>query len=122
MELVTSPGGAPRRGDVWWVELGPPRGSGPAGRRPAVVVSADRFNRSAISTVVIAAVTSNIRLAQAPGNVALPAGTAELDRDSVVNVAQLAAVDTRFLAARSGSLTEEQVSSLDRGLRLALDL
>lgn len=119
---MTLEAGSLRRGEVWWVELGPPRGSGPAGRRPAVVVSADRFNRSAVSTVVIAAVTSNTRLAEAPGNVVLPVGSAELDRESVVNVTQLAAVDSRYLASRSGSLTQPTLARLDAGLRLVLDL
>ncbi len=112
----------PRRGEVWWVELGSRRGSAPAGRRPAVVVSGDRFNDSALGTFVIAAITSNTRLARAPGNVALDAGEAALDRGSVVNVTQLAAVDRDVLVRRVGVLPGARLTQLDDGLRLSLDL
>ena len=71
--------------EIWWADLGPRQGSAPAWRRPVLIVSADAFNRSRIKTVTVAALTSNLRLAAAPGNVALAAGTAGLDRDCVVN-------------------------------------
>ncbi|MFL6262684.1 MAG: type II toxin-antitoxin system PemK/MazF family toxin [Thermoanaerobaculia bacterium] len=65
-----------RQGEVYWLQFGAPEGSEPAGRRPALVVQDDRFNRSAISTIVVAAVTSNLRLAAMPGNVRLRRGEA----------------------------------------------
>lgn len=111
-----------RRGELWWVDFAEPVGSAPGYRRPAVVVSADRFNRSRIATVIVAAVTSNTRLADAPGNVALPAGPSGLPKDSVVNVSQLLAVDRGLLDRRIGMLPSAQLAVLDRGLRLVLDL
>jgi mRNA interferase MazF len=57
-----------RQGDVIWFRF-EGKGSEPAGRRPALVIQDDRFNRSAIGTAVVAAITSNLRLAAMPGNV-----------------------------------------------------
>ena len=110
------------RGEVWWVDLGPRQGSAPAWRRPVVVVSADAFNRSRIKTVTAVTITSNLRLAGAPGNVALPAGSAGLDRDSVVNVSQVVTLDKDDLTKRAGSLDDREMGAVDEGLRLALGL
>jgi mRNA-degrading endonuclease toxin of MazEF toxin-antitoxin module len=59
-----------RQGEVYWLAFAG-RGSQPDGRRPAVVVQHDRFNRSAIQTTVVAAVTSTVdreRLSEMVGN------------------------------------------------------
>ncbi len=84
-----------------------------------LVVSADRFNRSRIRTVIVAAITSNLRLA--PGNHRLPLGSAGLDRESVVNVTQLLTLDARDLDDVVGRLQEPDRRAIDDGLRLALD-
>jgi len=109
------------RGEVWWADLGVPTGSAPGYRRPVLVVSADRFNRSRIRTVIVAAITSNLRLARAPGNHRLPLGSAGLDRESVVNVTQLLTLDARDLDDVVGRLQEPDRRAIDDGLRLALD-
>ena len=77
------------RGDICWVPLGKPSGSAPGYRRPVVVVSADSFNTSAINTVVVVAISSNLALEQAPGNVFLPMDRSNLSKDSVANVSQI---------------------------------
>ena len=110
------------RGEVWWADLGLRRGSAPAWRRPVLVVSSDAFNRSRIKTITVVAITSNLRLAAAPGNVALAAGVAGLDRDSVVNVSQVVTLDKNDLSERSGTLDGREMGDVEAGLRLALDL
>ncbi len=110
------------RGDVWWLDFGDPVGSAPGYRRPGLLVSSDRFNRSRISTVTLVAITSNQRLAAAPGNVALPSGTAGLTKDSVVNVSQVITVGRALLGERIGQLSRQQLVEVDRGLRLSLGL
>ena len=110
------------RGEVWWADLGPKQGSAPAWRRPVLVVSADAFNRSRIKTVTAVAITSNLRLAAAPGNVALAAASAGLDRDSVVNVSQIVTLDKTDLTKRLGELDGLKLGQVDAGLRLALNL
>jgi len=110
------------RGEVWWADLGPRRGSAPAWRRPVLVISSDAFNRSRIKTVTVAAITSNLRLGAAPGNVALPSGSTGLDRDSVINVSQVVTLDKRDLGKRLGNLNGSKMDLVDAGLRLALGL
>lgn len=109
-----------RRGEVWWADLAEPAGCAPGYRRPAVVVSSDRFNRSRIATVVIAVVTSNTRLASAPGNVLLPADL--LPRPSVVNVSQLLCIDRSVLNGYLASVPGTELELVDRGLALVLGL
>jgi mRNA interferase MazF len=111
-----------QRGELYRVDLGEPRGSAPAKRRPAVIVQADAYNATRISTVVVAAITSNTRLAAMPGNVFVPATVAGLPQDSVVNVTQLATVDRRYLEARIGVLPARLLGDVDRGLRSLLAL
>jgi mRNA interferase MazF len=110
------------RGEIWWADLPDPRGSEPGFRRPALVIQANSFNRSRIRTVIIAVITSNLRLADAPGNVLLPAQDTGLPRDSVVNVSQLLTIDRSFLTERIGILSARLQESVSAGLRTVLDL
>ena len=87
------PGDGPGRGEVWWASMREPVGSEPGLRRPVVVISSDEFNRSRIRTVLVAAVTGNLALAEAPGNVTVDALESGLPRDSVVNVSKVATLD-----------------------------
>jgi mRNA interferase MazF len=109
-----------KRGEIWWVDFGEPAGSAPGYRRPALVVSSDRFNQSRIAAAVVAAITSNLRLAAAPGNVRLPDGL--LPKPSVVNVSQLLTLDRALLDRRITTLPAAERSAVDNGLRLVLDL
>ena len=108
------------RGQIWWADLGEPGGSEPGFRRPVVVVSTDSFNESRISTVVVAAITSNLRLAQAPGNVCVPVKGTGLKSASVVNVSQIVTLDKASLSKRIGRLNNRQMEQVDDGLRLVL--
>lgn len=111
-----------RRGEIWWASLPAPRGSGPGYRRPVVVVQAGSFNRSSIQTVIVAPITSNMKLAGSPGNVMLPRKQSKLPRDSVINVSQVITLDRSFLIERVSRLPARAARALDAGLRLALSL
>ncbi len=110
------------RGEIWWVDLGEPRGSAPALRRPVVIVQAAPFNRSQLRTVICAALTTNTRLASMPGNVLLPASETGLRQDSVANVTQLVTVDRAHLEERTGQVPGWLMTEVDRGLRRVLGL
>ena len=105
---------------VFRVDLAERRGSEPGSRRPVVVVQADAFNRSRIETVVCVALTSNLRLADAPGNILLSRRESGLPRDSVVNVSQILTVDRSHLLERTSKLPPQVRERIDRGLRLVL--
>ena len=111
-----------KRGEIWWASLPHPRRSEPGHRRPVLVVQSDAFNRSRIQTVVVATITSNLRLAHAPGNVRLTRRQSRLARESVVNVSQLLTLDRSFLVERAGRLQPKQVEAVEVGLRRVLAL
>ena len=111
-----------QRGEVWWADLDEPHSSAPGFKRPLVVIQADAFNRSRIQTVVCAVLTSNLRLADAPGNVFVPKRESGLPRDSVVNISQVVTVDRSTLTERVGTLSARVHERIDDGLRLVLEL
>jgi mRNA interferase MazF len=110
------------RGELWWADLGLPRGSAPALRRPVLIVSADRYNRSNLQTVTVVVLTGNARLAALPGNVTVPADATDLDVDSVVNITQIATIDRGALEERIGALPDWLTAKVDAGLMSALSL
>lgn len=110
------------RGEIWWAELGDPHGSAPGYTRPVLVVQSAPFNTSRISTVVVAAITSNTALAEAPGNVLIKTRESQLPKDSVVNVSQILTLDKTFLTDRVGKLRSRTMEAVDDGLRMVLDL
>ena len=111
-----------QRGEIWWATLGEPFGSEPGFCRPVLIVQDDAFNRSRIQTVIAIAITTNLELAKAPGNVLLPTRVTTLPRDSVANVSQLITIDKSFLSQRVGSLPLDLQEQVDAGLRLILYL
>ncbi len=111
-----------RRGEIWWASLGDPVGSGPGYRRPMLVVQSDEFNESAIRTSVCATITSNMRLAAAPGNVRISRRLSRLPNDSVVNVSQLITLDKSLLTEKVSRLPAESLREVEAGIKLALAL
>lgn len=111
-----------QRGDIWWASLPKPRGSGPGFRRPVLIVQSDSFNRSRISTVVAVVLTSNLRLAEAPGNILIKARQSGLPKDSVANVSQVITIDKSFLTKRVKRISGTLMKDIDVGLRLVLNL
>lgn len=108
------------QGEVWWADLGELKGSEPGYRRPVVVVQSDAFNRSRISTVVCVALTSNLRWAEAPGNVPLEASLTGLPKDSVANVSQIITLDRSALTDRVGRLPEAKLDLVLYGIDVVL--
>ena len=111
-----------KRGEVWWATLPPPTGSGPGFRRPVLVIQSDPFNESRISTAVVAVITSNLALAEAPGNVRTSKAETGLSRPSVVNVSQVVTIDKSLLTERVRMLPSATLTRVDEGLRLVLGL
>jgi mRNA interferase MazF len=112
--------GNPGRGDICWADLGEPKGSRPAKRRPVLVIQADPYNTSKLSTTLVAVITSNTALAAMPGNVFLPAVASGLPKDSVLNVTALVTLDKADLDPAIGQLPASVMHEVDRGLRRVL--
>jgi mRNA interferase MazF len=108
------------QGEVWWADLGPPRGSAPGFRRPVVVVQGDPLNRSRIATVVCVPLTSNLAWADAPGNVLLAPQMTGLSKDSVANVSQLVTLDRSVLTERVSKLSRAKLELVLAGIDTVL--
>lgn len=111
-----------KRGEIWWASLPEPRASEPGYRRPVLVVQADEFNRSNISTALVLAITSNLALAGAPGNVRISARASGLRKPSVVNVSQMITIARHYLVEKVKTLDRDSMREVDDGLRIILAL
>jgi mRNA interferase MazF len=111
-----------RQGDLFWVDLGSPRGSEPGFRHPYVVIQNDVFNSSRINTVIAIVLTSNLSRAHIPGNVLLRKGEANLQRASVVNVTQVMTLDKSDLTEKIGALSADRIKDILNGLRLVTEV
>ena len=108
------------QGEVWWADLPEPTGSGPGFRRPVVVAQCDALNESQIGTVVCVPLTSNLKWAAAPGNIALSAKATGLPKNSVANASQVVALDKTLLTKRTGKLTRKQLDTVLAGIDVVL--
>jgi len=108
------------QGEIWWANLPNPVGSGPGFRRTVVVVQGDSFNRSNLATVVCVPLTSNVKWADAPGNVLLSSRSSGLPKDSVVNVSQIVTLDKSLLSDRTGKLPRSQLGLVLSGIDIVL--
>ena len=108
------------QGDTWWADLPNPTGSGPGFRRPVVVVQGDSLNRSKIATVVCVPLTSNLKWANAPGNVLLSPRSTGLSKASVANVSQIVSLDKALLTERAGRVSRTQLGLVLSGVDVLL--
>lgn len=110
------------RGEIWWASLPEPTASEPGYRRPVLVIQSDSFNRSRIRTVVAITLSTNLRLAMAPGNLLVTTEDTGLPRDSVANVSQIITLDKSFLTERVGRVDNRVMRSIEDGVRTVLAL
>jgi mRNA interferase MazF len=108
------------QGETWWADLSEPVGSEPGFRRPVLVVQGDALNQSRIATVICVPLTSNLKWADAPGNVVLKAQQTGLPKNSVANVSQIVAIDRDILAERAGKIRRQQLELVFAGIDLVL--
>jgi mRNA interferase MazF len=113
--------GEVNQGDIYWVDLGEPRGSAPGHRRPCVIVQNDRLNRTRIGTTIVCPLTGNVRWSRARGNVLLDPGEGGLPQRSVVNVSQILTIDRSQLEEYVGSLSGERVCEIVDGISLVVE-
>lgn len=110
-----------KQGDIFWIDLGIPGGSEPGYRHPHVVIQNNLFNQSKINTVVVCALTSNLRRGKAPGNVLLKKGEGNLKKDSVVNISQIVTINKSDLVEKLGSLSPTRIRQIIEGLILLIE-
>ena len=109
-----------KHGEIWWAELPDPAGSGPGYKRPVLIVQSDEFNESKIQTVVCIVITSNLKLAEAPGNLLIKAKDSHLNKDSVINVSQIITLDKSVLIEFVGVVSKSILKKITAGIKLVL--
>jgi mRNA interferase MazF len=110
-----------KQGDIFWIDFGAPKGSAPGYRHPCVVIQNNVFNESKIASVVVCALTSNLKRIKAPGNVLIRRGEGNLTKDSVVNISQIATVDKTDLVEKIGSLSALKIADIIDGVKLLIE-
>jgi mRNA interferase MazF len=109
-----------QQGEVWWADLDDPIGSAAGFRRPVLVVQCNAFNRSRIATVVCVPLTSNLKWADAPGNITLKKRYTGLEKNSVANVSLIVAVNKEQLTESTGKLPKKQLAAVLAGINVVL--
>lgn len=110
-----------RQGEIYWIDLGEPKGSEPGYQHPYIVVQNNVFNISKINTVVVCALTSNLKRAKAPGNVLLNKGEANLSKKSVVNISQIYTINKADLLEKIGQVSEKRLQQVLGGIKLLIE-
>jgi mRNA interferase MazF len=109
------------QGDVYWVELSDPEDLETGYRRPHVVLQNNLFNHSKIRTVVVCALTSNLKRAESPGNILLDKKEANLPQQSVINMSQIFTVYKSQLTEYVGTLSRKRVRQMMDAVNLILE-
>lgn len=110
------------QGDIFWIDFDSPSGSEPGYRHPHVVIQNNLFNRSRINTVVVCSLTSNIKIAGAPGNILLKKGEANLPKKSVINISQIFTVNKSDLSDKIGTLSKNRILQILQGIKLLTEI
>ena len=108
------------QGDIFWIDLDQPSGSEPGYTHPFVVVQNNIFNKSQIGTVIVCAITSNLKRAKSPGNILLLPGESNLPKQRVINVSQIYTIDKKDLSEKIGTLSPQRVKEILDGIDLIL--
>ncbi len=110
------------KGEIRWANLPDPRRSEPGYVRPVLIIQSDIFNKSNIQTIICAVITTNTKLAKAPGNLLLRKFDSHLPKESVINISQLITIDKTYLKGLVGTLNKRIMKKVDEGLKIVFDL
>ena len=110
-----------KQGEIYWIELSEPKGSEPGYRHPHLIIQNNLFNQSRINTVVVCSLTSNLKRGNAPGNVTIKKGEANIPKKSVVNISQIFTVNKSDLIEKIGTLSKARLSEVMEGIKLLME-
>ncbi len=111
-----------RKGSIDWVDFSPGKGSEPIGRRPGLVIQNDALNDSKLNTVIMLAITSNMKFGELPGNVILRKGEANMPKRCVINVTQIKSVDKKSIKQKIGTLSKKKMDEVQNSLKLVMNI
>lgn len=111
-----------RNGSIYWIDFSPAKGSEPTGRRPGLVVQNNALNDSKLNTVIVLAITSNLKYGELPGNVLLKKGEANMPKACVINATQIKSVDKSSVKEKIGTLSNEKFTKVIEGMKLVMNI
>lgn len=106
------------QGDIYWIDLNEPEGSEPGYSHPHVIIQNNIYNQSTLNTVIVCALTSNLKRAAMPGNILLEPDEGNLPKQSVITISQIFTVDKRQLGDYIGSLSDRRIRQMLESLKL----
>ncbi|NQT58632.1 MAG: type II toxin-antitoxin system PemK/MazF family toxin [Bacteroidetes bacterium] len=110
------------KGEIWWAKLPSPRGSEPGKIRPVLIIQAGTFNRSSISTIICAVITSNTALTNAPANILLEKSNSHLEKTSVINFSQIITIDKSYFTQFIAMLPQQILTKINHSIKLIFDV
>jgi len=108
------------RGELWWIDLGVPFGSESGFRRPVVILQNDFFNKSQIKTTIIIPLSTNMILADAPGNIIITKKESKLNKNSVIILSQIKAVDRTRLIEKISKIDKSIIEKIENNIMFIL--
>lgn len=108
-----------KRGELYYADLSPIKGSEQGGVRPVLILQNDIGNKYS-PTVIVAAITSRLYKAKLPTHISLDAETYGLSKDSIILLEQIRTIDKLRLLDRIGELNKEKMKEVDNALLISL--
>ena len=110
------------RGELWWADFGLPFGSEPGYKRPVIIIQNDFFNRSNINTTIVIPLTTNIILADAPGNMIFKKSESKLKKDSVITISQIEVIDRQRLIEKINKIDKSIMNKIENNIMFVLGI
>jgi mRNA interferase MazF len=110
------------RGELWWADFGIPFGSEPGYKRPVLIIQNDFFNRSKINTTIVIPLTTNLILADAPGNILITKNQSKLKRDSVITISQIEVIDRQRLIEKITKIDRTIIETIENNIMFVLGI
>ncbi|MDR0301079.1 MAG: type II toxin-antitoxin system PemK/MazF family toxin [Treponema sp.] len=110
------------RGELWWADFGIPFGSEPGYKRPVIIIQNDFFNNSKINTTIVIPLTTNLILAEAPGNIIITKHDSKLKRDSVITISQIEVIDRQRLIEKITKIDRTIIEEIENNILFILGI
>ncbi|GHV84502.1 mRNA interferase [Spirochaetia bacterium] len=110
------------RGEIWWIDYGVPYGSEPGYKRPVLVMQNDLFNNSKINTTVVIPLTTNLLLADVPGNIYIDKKESKLSKDSVILLSQIGVVDKQRFVKKNSKINKDTMENIENSIMFILGI
>ena len=110
------------RGELWWADFGIPFGSEPGYKRPVLIIQNDFFNRSKINTTIVIPLTTNLILADAPGNILITKNQSKLKKDSIITISQIEVIDRQRLIEKITKIDRTIIEKIENNIMFVLGI